>query len=315
MVAGKSVQFGHFGLLPATGQLFAGRPHAETADVQWTDEMYRATVRAFEEVRQPPEAPDVKLAPDHILWNASLAQRLYRRARELGVSAPDAEIGKRLLHVRKTPQLRGRLGLEILPSVGTVPRHSIVPRYAHAVEFALVQLRYRYGSSIDDILLDQGLATEFEELARRIVPRLKSTDLRLAALYIRKTRYLGKRDRTLFDELDADGFEQSLVSVGTIGDVDLRTVPASKGLVEVCEPDRHLYIGRHGDLRSFIKELRSGRPFSALANEFWHPRQEEISLRVYGGDSFQGTSLLSWQLKLISKNYPVFNWPVRPAAA
>ena len=64
----------------------------------------------------------------------------------------------------------------------------------HVIEFALVRLRYRYGASIDDILLDPDLGEKFEQLASELAPGLRDVDLRLGALYIRKTRHFEKKD-------------------------------------------------------------------------------------------------------------------------
>ena len=66
---------------------------------------------------------------------------------------------RRLLNVRKNSPRYRKHGIEISPTTKKEIHPSIVPEYAHVIEFALVKLRYRYGSSIDDILMDESLGT------------------------------------------------------------------------------------------------------------------------------------------------------------
>lgn len=95
------------------------------------------------------------------------------------MDAPGSYFMRRLINTRKnSPRYRAH-GIEIRPATKKELHPSIVPDYAHVIEFALVKLRYRYGSSIDDILMDCLLGQKFEDLAHRIAPALTSQDLRL----------------------------------------------------------------------------------------------------------------------------------------
>jgi hypothetical protein len=178
-----------------------------------------------------------------------------------------------------------------------------------------VRLKYRYGVSIDDILLDPELGSEFEAMASQVATKVKSTDLRLGALYIRKTRYLAKNQASLFQDLDADLLEQELEELGTLSEISASAVPDGEGLLEVLEKDRYLYVAANADLRGVIEEFIGGATLSVLANYFWTPDPEVITIRALPRAQFRNTSVKHWQLKIISARDPVFNWPVGGRAA
>jgi len=177
----KQGRFGNFGLLGTTAEVLRARQSSRLAHetMHFSYDQDRLVVQAFEAVRQG-------AAPDAILWNRSLAQAFTKQCRELGLAAPDAFLNRRLINIRKNIRRYEKHGIMISPATKTEPHPSIVPQCAHVIEFALVRLRYRYGASIDDILLDPDLGEKFEGLASEIAPGLSSVDLRLGALYIRK---------------------------------------------------------------------------------------------------------------------------------
>src|SRR5271157_2624126 len=164
MKAIKRGRFGNFGLLETVAEALRTREAtAEAGSVSGGITRFSypedaVVVRAFEDVRQG-------AATDALLWNRELAEAFYERCKELGLSAPDALLGRRLITVRKNIRRYEKHGITISPAAKTEPHVSIVPQYAHVIEFVLVKLRYRYGASIDDILLDRKLGEMFETQA------------------------------------------------------------------------------------------------------------------------------------------------------
>jgi len=304
----RSVQFGSFRLLDTLGAALGARPH-EPKHVEFTYPMDALVVRAFEDVRDG-------WSPERVLWDLAFATRFQRRARQLGVHASAAQINRRLLTIRKSHPLYKAHGIVLSPTTQTNPQASIVPRYAHVIEFALVRLRCRYGVSIDDILLDPKLGEEYETIARSASSGLTPLQLRLGALYIRKTHHLPKDQMELFDQLQTAAIEKETDELGTLDTVSPRDVPATQGLVEVLEQGKYLYIASNQNLHEIVSQLVTGDAFRLLSNDFWKPRLQSIAVRVFCGDSFQQTSIRKWELKLISEKNPVFNWPVHlPHAA
>jgi hypothetical protein len=306
----KQARFGNFPLLETTGEVLRSQSSFGRA-VDAPDFSYdqdKVVVRAFEDVRQG-------AAPDAILWDKGLAQAFFHRCRGLGLVAPDAYLGRRLINVRKNSPRYKKHGIEIASTTKSEPHPSIVPQYAHVIEFALVRLRYRYGASIDDILLDPELGGRFEELTSQIVSEIGSQELRLGALYIRKTRYLQKSAIEAIKGLNTHVVEEALGAPVALAHVRPEVIPPSPGLIEIKEPGRYLYISRNGDLRSAVSQIRTGRGFEIVSNGFWKPDPEVITLQVATGERIGGVGIGVWERRLIHDYEPVFNWPMQKTAA
>ncbi len=305
MLPGRRQRFGGFGTLRTVGDLLRQRPR-KVMPVEFTYDMDARVVQAFEAVRDG-------TAPERILWDEKLSARFHARCRSLGVHAPNAQLDRRLINIRKNKTRYLSHGIALSETTVTDPQPSIVPEYAHVLEFALVRLRNRYGVSIDDILLDTELVAEFEALARMAARNLTSPQLRLGALYIRKTRHVARAELPRFDELDSRAIESRLSSLGTLDSISPEDVDAKEGLIEVLERDRYLYISRNENLRAVVTEFVQGSTLEVLSNLLWTPRPDSISLRVFAGATFQNSTILRWQLKLIREKQPVFNWPILAA--
>ncbi len=174
----KRARFGNFGLLETTAEALRARQASSpsSAATNFSYEEDRLVVQAFEGVRQG-------AATDAILWDRSLALAFAQRCRQLGLEASEAFLNRRLINIRKNIRRYEQHGITIAPATKKETHPSIVPQYAHIIEFALVRLRYRYGASIDDILLDPDLGEKFEHLASELAPGLPDVDLRLAPLH------------------------------------------------------------------------------------------------------------------------------------
>lgn len=306
----KSAQFGNFALLETTAEALKARAGSSLRRKPsgFTYDQDRVVVASFEDVRQG--AP-----PDAILWDRGLLRRFVHRCRELGLDAPDPFLARRLINVRKNAARYAKHGITIAPSTQQERKPSIVPKYAHVIEFALVKLRYRYGCSIDDILLDPNLGDQFERNALDVASELSPADLRLGALYIRKSRFLAKKDRPLIESLDLEQIDKRASRPVPLTDFKQANIPAESGLIEVREGDRFLYIARNETLRSVAEQFATGRAFEIVASTFWHPQLDQIEVQFIEGKDVAGASLRSWENRLIHDRQPVFNWPVHDLAA
>jgi hypothetical protein len=139
---------------------------------------------------------------------------------------------------------------------------------------------------------------------------LSSAQLRLGALYIRKTRCVAKERLERFEQLDEAGFESATKDLGTLDQITGSAVPVGEGVIEVLEGAKYLYIARNENLRAVIEQFAAGSALRVLANHFWAPRPESIGVRAFSGSRFQDATVQEWQLKLIRERKPVFNWPV-----
>jgi hypothetical protein len=306
----KRGRFGGFGLLESVAEALKAREattgassaSGETARLSYAEDA--VVVRAFEDVRNG-------AATDALLWNRVLADAFYGRCKQLGLNAPDALLGRRLITVRKNIRRYEKHGICILPATKIEPHVSIVPQYAHIIEFVLVKLRYRYGASIDDILLDRKLGDIFETQAGKLAAGVSSIDLRLGALYIRKTRNFSKKDSPKISSLDVSAIDRALTEPISLAKVKSENIPEASGLLEVREKDRYLYISRNENLRPAVEQFRTGAAFDVVANGFWTPHLEEIAVQVVAASKVEGIGIGLWERRLIHDREPVFNWPIQ----
>jgi hypothetical protein len=301
-------RFGNFGLLSTVGDVLNASHSPSREDPHFSYPEDTKVVKAFEEVRDG-------ASPDSLLWNKKLAKEFHKRCRELGLRAPGAYVTRRLIHVRKNSPRYAEHGILISPTTKNEPHESIVHQYAHAIEFALVRLRYLYGASIDDILMDRRLGDAFEEMAAALAPGLSSQDLRLGALYIRKSRFLKKKALNKIQRLDINVVQKELTPPVTLDRFEVTHLPHHAAVVEIKEHDRYLYIARTEDLQPTVEELKTGRAFELMSNSFWTPHLDEISLQFVAKPRIDGVGLATWERLLIHDLQPVFNWPMQKKMA
>ena len=304
-------QFGNFGLIETTAEaLKATRTETQQSDRSHGFNYQRdaVLVKAFESVRDG-------ASPDSLLWDRKLARKFVKECRQLGIHAPEKILKRRLINVRKNSPRYKDHGIVLSPTTKKDPHPSIVPQCAHVIEFALVRLRYRYGSSIDDILLDPALADAYEEMCTEIAPQLSSIDVRLAALYIRKSRFLPKREKAAIESLDLDLFDRACSEPHDLESFNPSVVPSEPGIVEVRERERFLYISRNENLESAVGEFLTGRAFQIVTSGFWQPDRNVITIQFASGKSVAGTGITNWERRLIYDREPIFNWPLRHTTA
>jgi len=97
--------------------------------------------------------------------------------------------------------------------------------------------------------------------------------------------------------------------------VDPANVPSSPGLLELKEEGRYLYISRNNDIRPAADQMRSGNAFDLVANGFWTPRLDKITLQFVTGATIGDIKLGVWEKRLIRDREPIFNWPIPQHAA
>ncbi|HEY8665696.1 MAG TPA: hypothetical protein VIL86_03480 [Tepidisphaeraceae bacterium] len=302
MVAGKRPRFGHFGLLNIVGDMLKNRPRPN-ANVPFDLSSDRIVYDAFLRISNGTSA-------ETVLLDKSLASKFHSESRKLGFHASAADMNRRLINIRKNPARYEKHGIVLPEATKVTPHPSIVPQYAHIIEFALARLRLRYGVTIDDILIDPELTAQYEEMVSSAAPSLTSEQVRLAALYIRKTRYIAKKNLQLVASLNVQKMESAFTDLGSVSRIDPSAVRDDEGIVEILENGRHLYISRNENLRLAVNQIGSPSSLMFMANDFWKPNPENLSVRIFEGEKFLKIPVSQWQLKLISERKPVFNYPV-----
>lgn len=303
--------FGNFGLLGVTSSSLAAREvyASRRRTTGFSLQQDRLVAQAFEDVRDG-------ASPDSLLWDKHLVRQYLQRCRTLGLDANDAALARRVVTIRKNKKRFADLGIRLTPTTRTEPQLSIVPKYAHLVEFALVRLRYRYGASIDEILLEPFLGDQFENLCLQSAPELSPQQVRLAALYIRKTRFLEKKNRSAILALDLSTLESRWTPPSRLSDVDPTELPEEPGMFEICEKKRLLFVANVDELQTPIAGLQDeAGPLTIVASQFWHPEPQGLSVRYLVGKKVEGVSMRHWEHRLIHDLRPTLNWPILDKAA
>lgn len=286
-----------------------GARFGHSASTRLTHDEYRLMAQAFEQMRDG-------YAPGRLLWNRSFARSFVDRCRQAGLKTPEDVLKRQMIAVRKDPARFARMGIALSPTTKrethAAPRDECIP----AIEFALVRLRYRYGASIDDILLSTELGRQFEKSAQAIVGDASPEELRLGALYLRKTRKTTEAQRLLGQEnVSSEMLEAEMVDVGCLSNLHAQEVPESRGILRVTEGPKYLFVSRYKSLRASLTPFVDGSALEAMADRFWVPDRDEMHISTFVGDEFGGLGLEQWQICLIYDRRPLFNWPVRPHAA
>lgn len=265
--------------------------------------------QAFEKVREI--APGRRLSPDRVLIDPALNYRFIAECLALGVRHPPSVINRRLLRFRKgTPHVKLAQTTEESEVTG-------LRRFTYAADFAMAQLSYRRGASVDDMLADPLIGAEFDKIATRLLPGFGPIEYRTAALYLRKTRNLDPRRRIVLSNLESQQIEAAMTNLGPVANLVETDLPSGPGILTFTEhatQDRSLYISENPELRSAVKPFLNLGVFRAVENQFWHPDATEIELKVFTGKKFLNATIKDWEAKLILERRPIFNLPVQQAA-
>lgn len=211
--------------------------------------------------------------------------------RRLGIKASDYLINKTLINARKNKWLSG------LRSEKTSIEYD---EFAFASEFAATQLRYKAGASIDDILCNPNLASQFDAIAREVTPGFSSFEYRWAILSIRKAGRHEKLPASFRLPKFTTGFR-------LLRD-PLEQVPNRSGIYLLYEREKLLYTRSAVDLRHGVELHRNKNILKAINEKLWRPDPENFVVdfaTVAGSTGF----LQAIERKLVEERHPVFNVP------
>jgi hypothetical protein len=302
MKPGVRPGFGYTRGLEAVGSTLAARPsHHE--QLAFSNAAEHTVLRAFGDIAQG-------YSVDRVLADPELSEKFYERCKALGLSASREAANRRLLVIRKNPRSRLRV-----PHVQRPVRLQNAMEFLYAAEFAMVELSYRYGATVDDMLANPKFGAEFDRIAATLEPKHSPVEHRLAALYIRKRRHFdSKRDRDRVTQVPLGRIANRWIDLGTLADMHLERVQNENGLLLVTESgdrERALYATEDNDLRRAAKPFAELGIYQAVAGYFWTPQPDQIRLSVAPLEKkYFGFSRRDWLLKLIQTREPIFNLPL-----
>lgn len=302
----KRPSLGPMGLLHAQNQVIAHCPR-RGEQITFAPQVDRLIVRAFEEYRKG-------LPLERVLADPILTAKTLKRAKQLGVAAKDHAVLLRLFRIRKSPVKKIRLAN---PTVREPKRNHSA--YAFAAEMAISLMRYRYGASVDDILAYPNIGFEFDALCQKICPGYSAVDYRLAALYIRKSRYCEENERTLFDSLNENKADHTLTRHKPLDEIEpdrFCGVKGIVGLVEESRSNRFIYLTGTKDVSETVRPFTREETLRAVGNSFWTPSLSAIRVYIFDIQNKLGDANQSlWVKRLIYVKSPIFNQPIRIAGS
>jgi site-specific DNA-methyltransferase (adenine-specific) len=266
-------------------------------------------VDCFEEIRDG-------LSPDYVLADPARAKRFALRCRQKGIELSTESIFRRLLAIRKNPKT---YNVKIQKSTdGEQLISEELEQFIDAAEFALMRLRYTQHASIDDILVVPEVGEQFDLICSEIAPGYRPLDYRLAALHIRKTRYLEKAKKNKVANLDSTKIDQALEPAGMLADVKASSMPSGYGLFTLEHQDdgqQYVYTATRDMVADNVMRLQHGTFWDRVVGDFWQPRLDRILVRTCNKAKIGGVPLRMYELKLIQERHPLFNLPVSGKAA
>lgn len=211
--------------------------------------------------------------------------------RRFGIEASDYRINKTLFNARKN---------KLLPNLKSERTSIEYGEFAFASEFAATQLRYKAGASIDDILCDPALASQFDEIAQNVTPGFSSFEYRWAILSIRKAGRHQKLPASFRLPKFTTGFR-------LLRD-PIERVPDRSGVYLLYEKQKLLYTRSAVDLRHGVELHRNANILKAINERLWRPNPENFIVD-FTTVNRPMSYLQAIERKLVEERHPVFNIP------
>jgi site-specific DNA-methyltransferase (adenine-specific) len=164
--------------------------------------------------------------------------------------------------------------------------------FLFASEIAWRELIEKGAKSLDEILCDPALATEFDCVAARFAPGFKPLEYRWAALKLRK---MAQAARTRAKLLKPARFNRPMSAFAAAPE----RAPETAGVYLVSTPDEKIYVGESLNLKNrFARQFGSGRKSA------WP--KGEIEVRLFTTDA-NFADLIAYQSIFVGRYKPRLN--------
>jgi len=174
---------------------------------------------------------------DDVVIDDRLNEQFLNICRTLAPDVPASEFNWLLLNLRKSSSLG--------PVVSRPGKRLYHGAYGHAAEIAARYVEDKYGKSVDRILCDPSLRSEFDSVALEVAPDIEPYALRKAALWLRKKRKL--RPELVKRVADWGTCVEKFSAKVLLDNLDL--IPRKPGVYLFFDKSGYLYIGEASNLR------------------------------------------------------------------
>jgi predicted GIY-YIG superfamily endonuclease len=248
--------------------------------------MSKDLIAAFEEISDG-------YSPDRVIADPDLNSAFAAACEERGLTEPVRILNRQLMNLRKTGELRG-------------PRRKRskvegAEECSFAAEVAIRHLERREKLTLDSILCDPALASEFDGIAAEIIPGYSPLAYRWAALSLRKVRKLRP-------EIVARVAPALRVERFTVDGLDPESLPDEQGLYIFTSANGVLYVGEATNLRKRLRKHLDHSDNKGLARWLWEHGQKDLHLEVHVLEGTTATlARKALEAELIVSRKPIFN--------
>jgi HicB-like protein involved in pilus formation len=250
-----------------------------------TDSVIGGIVEAFRKVHDG-------YSQDRVVIDQILNDAFLKECREIGLQQSDYFLNHALFDVRKS-------GKAILPPTTKRPIIKDYDRFEFGSEIACRYLQRRDGVSLDRILCDPLLRSEFDKIAARLISDVSTLKFRAGALNLRKSRRLRPTD--------AKAPVYELHSAGAVLGIDLSKLPTDPAAYVFYHDERPLFAGETANLRERILSHLNSSESRGLPDWIDSPI-DNLALKVAVVPKARQTDRLVWLRNFINREKPLLNY-------
>ena len=231
---------------------------------------------------------------DRVVADPAMNKSYLAACAERGLTESAAQLNRQVMNLRKAGALSGR------------PRSkrthfSDEDDYRFAAEMAIRFMERKHDVSLDRVICDPALASEFDSLAVSVCPGYSVLQYRWAALGLRKAK-------NLEPELAARILKPEIVMQIRIAELTVNSIPQDQGLYLFFDTNTVLYVGESENLRTRLKKHLDHSDNKGLARWMWEYGVEtlHVELQILPAD-VKPKVRRALELELIRSRKPVFN--------
>lgn len=231
---------------------------------------------------------------DRIVTDPERAEEFADRCREMDLPGSPRDWNHLLLNLRKAGRLH-----DIETTQRTKIDWDTFDEVSFASEIALKQVAERTKESLDDILCDPELASEFDRNAEVFAPGHTPFVYRSAALKLRKEAKNARTRAMLLKDACFSGHT-------LIGRIKSRQFPKASGLFAIFDEDQEMiYVGEALDLQRRVRKSFEGDRVEAW-NSLLDGGKSKLAFGYFRADG-SIHDLLGHQCRIVTKERPKFN--------
>lgn len=220
---------------------------------QMTEGPLARIMQAFVEVR-------TGYSPDRVIADPELDGKFLRRCRELGLSGTDYDLNWKLMNARKASELSN---LSALVKTKPFILGKKTDEFEYASELAVKFLQEAQDVSLDRIICDPDLASQFDTYASRLAPGFSPLEYRWAAFALRKGGRLGEKQKQEMGALpDLGPFKN-------VSSVRLKSVPENEGIYLFRSSEEAVFLGQTDNLRHRLERHLAVSDSKGLPEWLW----------------------------------------------